>query len=279
MRSDTRLCPGRRLHLKLSGCDWSNLKAEWAELEAEVAADKPAVMPLPWLGISGSPEMQLKCASLHVRRRHPGADAPLWNGERYGHDRIRVGYLSADLHNHAVASLIAEMFECHDRTRFETFAFSFGPDDGSPMRARLAGSFEHFFDVAARSDREFASLVRDNEVDVAVDLIGFTENSRANVMAQRPAPLQANFLGYPGTMGAPYIDYIIADHVVIPAEHQPFYTEKIAYLPHCYQPTDTTRPVAAAPLSGAMSDCRTTPSCSARSTTTTRSRRMCSKPG
>jgi predicted O-linked N-acetylglucosamine transferase (SPINDLY family) len=206
-------------------------------------------MPLLFAGVSPSAALQLKCAQTHVRGKHPGTNAPIWNGERYSHDRIRVGYLSADIRNHPVARLIAEIFERHDRTRVETFAFSFGADDGSALRARIAKAFDHFVDVSQKSDRDIASLIRENEIDVAVDLTGFTENARVGILAMRPAPTQVNYLGYPGTIGADYFDYIIADQIIVPPEHQPFYSEKVAYLPHTYQPTDTTREIPATPLS------------------------------
>jgi predicted O-linked N-acetylglucosamine transferase (SPINDLY family) len=133
---------------------------------------------------------------------------------------------------------MAGIFECHDKSRFDVTAISFGPDDNSEIRQRLKTSFERFIDVKTFSDDQIANLVRSSEVDILVDLMGFTTDSRTGVFARRSAPIQVNYLGYPGTMGAEYIDYIIADQTVIPDEFRKFYSEKIVYLPHSFQPTD-----------------------------------------
>jgi protein O-GlcNAc transferase len=248
-KPDVEYARGDRLYVKMSACDWSGFEADCAWIVADVERGRAATMPWLLLGVSPSAAVQLKCAQSHVRGKHPSSNAPIWNGERYSHDRIRIGYLSADMRNHAVAHLIVEIFERHDRTRVETFAFSFGADDGSALRARIVRAFDHFIDVSQKSDRDIANLIREMEIDVAVDLTGFTENARIGILAMRPAPTQVNYLGYPGTTGADYFDYIIADHIIIPAEHQPSYSEKVAYLPHSYQPTDTTRAIPATPLS------------------------------
>jgi predicted O-linked N-acetylglucosamine transferase (SPINDLY family) len=141
--------------------------------------------------------------------------------------------------------LIAGVFEHHDRARFETIAFSYGADDASPMRARLARSFDRFLDVRTMSDAAVASLIRDNEIDILVDLTGLTASARPGILALRPAPTQVNYLGFTGTMGASFIDYIVADPIVIPKTQQAFYTEKVAYLPDCYLPHDSKRQIAA----------------------------------
>src|SRR5262249_48049595 len=168
----------------------------------------------------------------------------IWQGELYSHDRIRVGYLSADFREHAVAYLTAGMFEHHDKSRFEVTGISFGPDDGSPMQGRLKRAFERFLNVADRNDQEIANLIRELEIDVAVDLMGFTQHSRLGVLARRAAPIQVNYLGYPGTLGASYIDYIIADQIVIPPEHAAHYAEKIVRLPDTFMANDARRPIA-----------------------------------
>src|SRR5262249_8895669 len=139
---------------------------------------------------------------------------------------------------------IAELIERHDRARFEVVGVSFGRDDGSDMRQRLAKAFDQFHDVRRKSDREIAQLLREREIDIAVDLKGFTQESRPEIFAFRPAPIQASYLGYPGTMGADFIDYIIADGVVTPAEHAAFYRENIVALPDCYQCNDSKRAIA-----------------------------------
>jgi protein O-GlcNAc transferase len=169
-----------------------------------------------------------------VFRHHP-------SGRR---DRIRLGYLSGDFHQHATASLMAGLFERHDRARFEVFAYSYGRDDASPMRARLVRAFDRFVDVAAMSHRAAAQRIHDDEVDILVDLKGYTHAARPQIAAYRPAPVQVSYLGYPATMGAEFIDYIVVDPVVVPAEEQRFYSEKLVQLPGCYQANDTRRAIA-----------------------------------
>jgi protein O-GlcNAc transferase len=161
-----------------------------------------------------------------------------------GHARIRLGYFSADFRQHAVMDLIAELFERHDRSRFELFAFSFGPVTQDAMRSRVVASFDRFIEVGAMGDLEVAALARSLELDIAVDLSGFTQDARPGILAARAAPVQVNYLGYPGTMAAPWIDYLVADPVLIPDDARPHYSERIALLPHCYQPNASWQPVA-----------------------------------
>ena len=187
---------------------------------------------------------QLQCARNSIAFQWPQQSRALWRGERYGHDKIRVAYISADFRDHAVARLVAGLFEHHDRSRFETTGVSLVPDDGSAMRTRLRGAFDHFIDADRQSDEHVASLLRRMDVDIAVDLMGFTSGCRPGLLSFRPAPVQVNFLGYPGTMGAPYVDYIVADAIVIPDEHRAFYTEKIVTLPDAYQCNDRRRTIA-----------------------------------
>jgi len=156
-------------------------------------------------------------------------------------------YLSGDFRDHAVAQIMAGIFERHDRKRIETIAVSYGPDDGSAMRARLGKAFDRFADVRARPDRDVARLIREMEADVVVDLTGFTSEGRPGVLSHRPAPVQVNYVGYPGTMAASFIDYMIADRVVIPNEQRRHYAEKIAYLPHVYLPGDSSRAISPTP--------------------------------
>jgi predicted O-linked N-acetylglucosamine transferase (SPINDLY family) len=155
-----------------------------------------------------------------------------------------VAYLSADFHDHATSQLMAELFERHDRERFEVSAWSFGPETGDAMRARLRAAFEHFHDVRNVSDDEVAARLRAAEIDIAVDLKGFTDGCRPGIFARRVAPIQVNFLGYPGTTGADYMDYIIGDAEVIPEGHEVFYSEQVVRLPDSYQVNDTKRVIA-----------------------------------
>ncbi|MBA2588674.1 MAG: tetratricopeptide repeat protein [Alphaproteobacteria bacterium] len=222
--------------------------ARWDTCRAQVVSavrDRSAVIaPLTFLPFCEDGLLRHACSAAFVADRVPAPAAPLWNGERYSHDRIRVAYLSSDFHQHATAELIAGLIERHDRSRFEITAFSFSRDDGSAMRARLVKAFDRFEDVRNLSDVDVARLLRESEFDIAVDLKGHTEGARPGILAHRPCPVQVNYLGYPGTIGAPWLDYILADAVVLPLSEQPFYSERIIHLPHCYQVNDSSRAIA-----------------------------------
>jgi predicted O-linked N-acetylglucosamine transferase (SPINDLY family) len=163
------------------------------------------------------------------------------------HDRLRIGYVSGDFRRHATTQLAAELFEAHDRSRFEIFAYAYGPNNDDAMRARLRAGFDRFIDITGHSTAEAADAIRRDEIDILIDLKGYTFDARTKLFALRPAPIQVNYLGYPGTMGASFIDYIVADAVVIPPGAERLYSEKIVRLPGCYQPNDSTRPLAPEP--------------------------------
>jgi predicted O-linked N-acetylglucosamine transferase (SPINDLY family) len=229
------------VHARLHCCDWIGLDRHRAQVSADLAAGRRALSPFEHILVSGDAAEQLRCAKLWVEKTCPPAEAPLWRGERYRHDRIRVAYLSADFRNHPVAAHMAGVFEAHDRSRFETIALSFTPEHQSPLRTRLEAAFDRFEDVRGASDLEIARKMRALEIDIAIDLMGFTRECRAGIFAHRPAPIQLNFLGYPGTMGAPYYDYIVADEVVIPEEHKRYFSEKVTWLPGAFFPNDGKR--------------------------------------
>lgn len=235
---------GYLLNARLHGCDWTEYDNSVAQVARAVSAGERADAPFNFLAISDSAADQLRCAQTCIADEYPAVSEAEWRGKRYAHDRIRVAYLSADLHNHAVPFLIAGLFEAHDRTRFEITAISLGPDRDDEMRARLKAACDRFIDVRDKGDHEVAALLRELEIDIAVDLQGFTEGCRPGIFAHRAAPAQVNFLGYPGTMGAEYIDYIIGDRIVIPPGHHSCYAEKVVYLPDCYQPNDSKRGIA-----------------------------------
>jgi predicted O-linked N-acetylglucosamine transferase (SPINDLY family) len=235
---------GWAFHSRSFICDWRERDSIERLITEGVRARKLVSPPLPYLAMSMNPADQLACAGSFVQDRFPPARLPLWQGERYRHDRIRIAYLSADFRDHAVAFLTAGLFERHDQSKFESIAISFGPDTGSALRPRLMTAFEQFIDVRSKSEEKVALLLRESEVDIAVDLMGFTTGSRTGIFARRPAPIQINYLGYPGTMGAEYIDYIIADEHVIPRNQQMHYSEKVVYLPECYQVNDSKRVIA-----------------------------------
>ena len=231
-----------RLNLKLRICDWSNIESACAHLISSVRSGKIR-SPFHFLAISSSSADRLQCAKLLIANRFPPSQKPLWQGERYDHKRIRVAYLSSDFREHAMSFLAAGMFECHDKSHFDVTAISCGPDDNSELRQRLKASFEHFIDARMYGDDQIANLLKEFEIDILVDLTGFTDGPRTGVFAKRPAPIQINYLGYPGTMGAPYIDYIIADRIIIPEHQREFYSEKVVYLPNSYQVNDAKRSI------------------------------------
>jgi len=225
-------------------CDWRRTKALSSALKKHIVEGTAIIQPFLLLAYSSDATLQLLCAERCVQHRIPVTPPPLWNGKNYKHKKIRVAYLSADYRAHATSYLIAELFERHDHSRFEVFGISFGVDDGTEIRARIEAGFDHFYDVRTKSDFEVAQLLHGLEIDIAVDLKGFTTDSRLEIFSYRPAPVQVNYLGYPGTMGTEFIDYVIADPIVVPFDQQPFYTEKIVHLPDCYQVNDSKRMIA-----------------------------------
>ncbi|MEQ1775931.1 MAG: tetratricopeptide repeat protein [Burkholderiales bacterium] len=229
---------------RLYSCDWTHFAQDAERVIRGVRAGKKADIPFSFLAFSESAADQWRCAQTYVADKYPPSIMPLWTGERYRHDRIRVAYLSGDFHNHATAHLMAGLFESHDTARFETTAISFGPDVEDDMRVRLRKAFGQFMDVRHLRDHDVAALMRAMEIDIAVDLKGFTVDSRAGILAHRPSPIQVNYLGYPGTMGASYIDYILADRHVIPEAQHAYYTEKVVVLPDTYQVNDAMRVIA-----------------------------------
>lgn len=234
---------GHRLYAKMHLCDWRDRDADCAHLIASVVAGKSATQPFIFLAASSSAAVQLRCAQTWTAT-HFDATPPRWRGEQYRHERIRIAYLSADFRQHAASVLMAGMFESHDRSRFEVSAVSLGADDGSPMRKRMMGAFEHFIDAYALGDDAVADLIRSREIDIAVDLMGYTTTSRTGIFARRPAPVQAHYMGFAGTMGAPFLDYVIADRTVIPDTARAAYSEKVVTLPNSYFVNDSGRPIA-----------------------------------
>ena len=248
---DANYLEGFRLHAKMLVCDWSQLEEECARLRHHVRDGRKACEPFPLLAISDSPEEQLACARVFAADKHPLRPLPLWRGERYGHDRIRVAYMSGEFREQATAYLTADLFECHDKAAFELYGISTGPKDTSPMRRRVETAFEHFLDMSGTPDTEIADYIRHAEIDVLVNLNGYFGRDRSNVFAMRAAPVQVNYLGFPGTMGTPYMDYIVADQTVIPNEHKSFYSEQLVQLPGCYQPNDRKKAIAETPATRA----------------------------
>lgn len=241
------MCPkyleGMQLYLQRMLCDWTEAQPDaqpddadpdLARLLDQLAQGKPVVTPLCLLALSDSPALQRRTAEIYVADTCPKRKTIPFP-PRAPRQRIRVGYFSADFREHPVSSLTAGIFEQHDRSAFEIFGFAYGADTEDAMRRRIRRAMDQFHDVRSLTDAEVVGLSRELEIDIAVDLTGFTQCSRTGIFARRAAPTQANYIGYPGTMGASYMDYLIADEIVVPRESHRHYAEKIVSMPECYQ--------------------------------------------
>ncbi len=241
---DFRFLFGTCRHAKMHICDWGELESDVDRLTAGILADARVSPPFAILALLNSAELQHRAARIWVGSEHPAEHSLPPIPRHPTRDKIRLGYFSADFYDHPVAVLSAEFLETHDRSKYEVTAFSFGPDTQDNVRKRLELAFDRFIDVRGKSDQEIALLARSLSIDIAVDLGGHTGSSRTRIFALRAAPVQINYLGYPGTMGAEYMDYLIGDRTVVPDAHQQHYTEKIIYLPNSYLPHDSSRAIA-----------------------------------
>lgn len=225
-------------------CDWTMAFRDQEGLIAALGSGAKSILPLVVISTTDDPTIQLDAARRYVADVKLDRQSALVPRTRTMRDKIRIGYVSADFRDHTISVSTAQLFELHDRNRFEIYAFSLGADDGSEMRKRMVRAFDEFLDVRLASDLEVARRMRAHEIDVAVDLSGFTDGCRPAIFAHRPAPIQVNYLGYGGTMGADFIDYIVVDPILVPPDQQAFFAEKLVHLPECYFPSDTTRPIA-----------------------------------
>ena len=247
---------GIRLHYQMHLCDWQTWSKRKFEILDKIKLGKNPCPSFALLAISDDLATQRLVANQWMNKmRAELAPFSATFNEPFtppftpqflpvAHKKIRLAYFSADFHDHATAYLMAELFELHDKTQFELIAFSFGPDKLDTMRQRLLKAFDQFIDVRLHTDLQVAQLARQLEIDIAIDLKGYTQGSRPGIFALRAAPIQVNYLGYPGTMGADFMDYLVADHTLIPPQSRVHYTEKIAYLPHSYQVNDAKRQIS-----------------------------------
>ena len=254
------------VHLRQRQCRWPVYQPFG---EVTLAAMVRATSPLAMLAAHDDPALQLWRAGVFLQDKHPAslsttgkraitgsagasvsappavsADPALPPARR---ERLRIGYLSSDLCQHAVSMLMVELLERHDRERVDMIAFSWSRDDGSAIRERVRRAVSHYVPIGALTDEQAVDLIRAHDIDVLIDLQGLTSGARPGILACRPAPLQLTWLGFPGTTGMPFIDYVIADRFVLPEALTPFFIEKPLYLPHCFQPSDSTRVVGPAP--------------------------------
>lgn len=237
------------LRVKMHLCDWSGFEPASAALRSSVQNGK-TVSPFMFVAVPSTPAEQLQCARTWIAHNFRQTAPAIRSSHNHG--RIRLAYLSADFHQHATSQLMAGVFEHHDRTRFEITAISIGPDDGSDMRRRIVTAFDRFVDARTLGDTEIAQRIAALDIDILVDLKGFTQDARTGILAMRPAPIQVNYLGFPGTIGADFIDYVIADRHVIPEQDAGAYAEKIVWLPESYQANDRNRAIADVPADRAM---------------------------
>ncbi len=235
--------PGWRLHAQLQVADWDGLDVLRAEIAAGIDEGRPVCEPFVSLLASLDRRRLRRCAELYARHQW-GSLQPVRRTQARQSKRLRLGYFSADFHEHPTAQLCAGAIENHDRRRFEVVGLELGPPIGDSMRTRLRAGFDHFINLHDCSDSEAVEVARRLGIDIAIDLGGYTRRSRTRIFALRAAPLQVSWLGFAGTLGAPFMDYLLADGVVVPHEHGADYAEKIVRLPRSYQPNDDKRRIA-----------------------------------
>jgi len=233
---------GKAHHQMMLGCDWTNYEKNINDIFHLINEGKMSE-PFGFQGISNSEALTQKCAEIYSNDRFPALDI-LSEFSQYRHRKIRVGYLCGEFRNQATSILMTRIWELHNKFKFEIFAFDNGWDDGSDYRQRIVGAFDNIFDISKLSDLDAVKLIQSNEIDILINLNGFFGLSRQGIFSYKPAPIQVNYLGFPGTIGAKYMDYIIADKVVIPEESKKYYVEKLVYLPNSYQANDDQRKIS-----------------------------------
>ncbi len=219
-------------------CDWDNFENNKKILEKEILDRKKSASPFSVLLLYDSPSLQMQASSIYLESEFEKSKS--LKKERDQNKKIRIAYYSSDFHNHATMYLMANLFELHDKSKFEIYAFSFGPDDNSKIRKRVIKSFDKFIDVKEKTIQEIVKISRELNIDIAIDLKGFTKDNRFELFIERCAPIQISYLGFPSTTGSDCIDYLIADKMVIPVQNKKYYSEKIIYLPNTYQVNDST---------------------------------------
>jgi predicted O-linked N-acetylglucosamine transferase (SPINDLY family) len=241
LKPDITFILGKLLHTKMHLCLWDDLSSMLDELQDKINNNEKVTHPFVLFGLIDDPELQRKATKIFVNENFPKSHDLPRIALYPKHKKIRIGYFSFDFREHPVAALTAELYELHDRKQFEIHAFSYGPDTKDKMNLRIKAGVDHFHDVRTMSHKDVAMLARSLEIDIAVDLGGYTQNARTGIFAMSAAPIQVNYLGYAGTMAANYMDYLIADRTLIPEEKQHHYSEKIAYLPNSFMVNDTKK--------------------------------------
>ena len=240
---DTRHGYGLLLYARLLSGNWRDVDQLIEHCRMGEDRGEEVAEPFSLQAVSFSPAHLQQCARRYAQRYHPPRAAEFANPPPL-RSQIRIGYVSGEFFHHATSILLTGILELHDKAKFEVFAFDNGPDDGSELRRRIVSSVDSLVDIRSLTDEQALNMVRDCGVDILVNLNGYFGRRRQEVFSRRAAPLQVNYLGFPGTLGAPYMDYLIADRTVIPPEHLPFYDEKVVWMPETYQPNDRRRPIA-----------------------------------
>ena len=240
LKPDIDWVSGNLLHAKMKICSWTGLSESLEDISKKVMANEKVLQPFPLLALTDDALIHKQSAEIYIKSKYPFNPVlePILKCQQS--QKIRVGYFSADFKNHPVAFLIAELFELHDRSQFEIYGFSL-VKTVDEMVGRIHLAFDHYIEAQGMSDIEIAQLSRNLNIDIAVDLTGITASSRTGIFSYRASPIQVNYLGYPGTMGADYMDYIIADKTLIPPQSQQSYSEKVVYLANSYQVNDRKR--------------------------------------
>jgi predicted O-linked N-acetylglucosamine transferase (SPINDLY family) len=233
------------VHLRQKQCEWPVYEPIIGVSKAAMIAGTSA---LAMLSASNNPQEQLENSQSFVKEK-VDLNLPnlVENQAPYQHEKLRIGYLSSDFRTHAVSLLTVELFELHNRDKFEIYGFCFTPPDDSALRERVVNAMDHFISVYDMSDEEAAKCIHAHEIDLLVDLQGLTSGVRPNILAYRPAPVQVTYLGFPGTTALPNIDYVIGDEFLIPPELVPYFSETPLYMPHVFQVSDRQRPVGVKP--------------------------------
>jgi protein O-GlcNAc transferase len=241
------------INLRRTLCDWRGIDEEERECLSTFRVKEVTIAPFQLISLRASATDLLRAAKSFIKTFEvPPQQRFSTHKNRLGVGaKIRIGFVSCDYFEHATAMLIAEVLEKIDRSRFEIFAYCHSPEENSVMRQRMIAAFDHFRKIRPMRHRDVAAMVRDDSIDILVDLKGYTRDARTEIFAYRPAPIQVNYLGYPGTMGADFIDYIIADEIVAPMEAQDHYSERIVHLPNSYQPNDRKREISTEPVTRA----------------------------
>jgi predicted O-linked N-acetylglucosamine transferase (SPINDLY family) len=243
IKPDYDVARAQKLHVQAHICDWDSMAKEIGLLP-RLGVSKDYVEPFTMLSLEDAPERHRRRSELYVATKYPQRTRSKWTRPSQKPKKLKIGYFSADFHNHATMFLMAQIFAAHDHEHFEVYAYSYGPDNYDEMRQKLITDVDKFYDVRNKSDAEIVDLARADNLDIAIDLKGYTKDERLSLFSRCLAPVQISYLGYPGTLGADFIDYIVADPTLIPKAKCGYYTEQVIYLPHTYQPTDNKRPIS-----------------------------------